>query len=143
MIKDNTLGRVYNPNRPGNERDRLLKVIVVAINEMQSSCVGGNEFKDLSAFLLLSLKAVCRSIEKTTTAWEKRGYWIKADRFRLEWIWLDHSIVNLDRELYKGNWNSIIKVTDEILRYLDAVPLLRNHRFGKPWLGAYKKYKMM
>jgi hypothetical protein len=135
------LGRVYNPNRPGKERERLLKVIVVVINELHSSGVGSSEFEDLSAFLLLSLTAVCRSIEKTTTAWEKRGYWIKADRFRLEWMWLDSCITKLDRELDKGNWSSIINVSDEILRHLDEVPLLRKHRYGKPWLGAYSKYK--
>ncbi len=143
MIEENTLGRVYNPNRPGKERDRFLKVIIVTINKLHNCSVGSDEFKDISAFLLLSTRAVTRSIETTTTAWEKRGYWIKADRFRLEWSWLDKYMNQLDRNIQNGEWDSIVKLADEIHHHLGEIPLLKKHRFGKPWLGAYKKYKKM
>ena len=143
MKEDIASGRVYNPNAPGKERDRLLKVIIVTINELHNNHVGSEEFKDLSAFLLLSSRAVSRSVETTTTAWEKRGYWIKADRFRLEWSWLERHNERLDQNIYKGEWNLIVNVADEIHHHLGEIPLLKKHRYGKPWLGAYKKYKEM
>ena len=33
------------------------------------------------------LEAIDESIEQSVAAWEKRGYWLKADRFRQEWRW--------------------------------------------------------
>jgi hypothetical protein len=40
--------------------------------------------KDLVAFIVLSLQEINNTIDSSVEAWEKRGYWIKADRFRMD-----------------------------------------------------------
>ena len=43
--------------------------------------------KDLVAFVILALREIAAGIEKSVTAWEKRGYWVKADKYRMDWEW--------------------------------------------------------
>ncbi len=35
----------------------------------------------------LALEEINSNIDKSVEAWEKRGYWVKADKFRLDWEW--------------------------------------------------------
>jgi hypothetical protein len=42
----------------------------------------------LAAYCLEQLHALEALTETTTSAWEKRGYWMKADRYRMEWRWV-------------------------------------------------------
>ena len=42
---------------------------------------------DLVAFIALALLEIDANIEKTVAPWEKRDYWVKADRFRMQWGW--------------------------------------------------------
>ena len=43
--------------------------------------------RDLAAFIAISLEKIFETVETSVVAWEKKGYWVKADRFRLEWEW--------------------------------------------------------
>lgn len=134
------MGRVYNPNKPGKEREHLLKLIKVTINEIHDCQVGCDDYKDLASFLSLTLNAVSDTVSTTTAAWEKRGYWLKADRFRLEWSWIDNISQQIESLLRQNDWEALIKLTNEMQSKLVNVPLLKKHRFGKPWVGAYEKY---
>ena len=134
------MGRVYNPNKPGKERERLLKLMKVTIKELHECQAGSDDFKDLASFLSLTLKAVSVTVSTTITAWEKRGYWLKADRFRLEWSWVDNISQQVEVMLRQSDWEALVKLTNEIQLNLVNVPLLKKHRFGKPWVGAYDKY---
>jgi hypothetical protein len=46
-----------------------------------------HETKDMVAFIILALKEISSGIDQSVAAWEKRGYWVKADKYRLEWQW--------------------------------------------------------
>ena len=37
--------------------------------------------------MVLALEEIAVSIDVSVQAWEKRDYWVKADRFRMEWEW--------------------------------------------------------
>lgn len=133
------MGRVYNPNRPGKERTKLLKVMKISIAELQNNPVDSEDYKDLSAFILLTAQAISRTIDTTTSAWEKRGYWLKADRFRNDWSWIESCSKSLDTKIHEVDWDSIINITESIQGNLREINVSKNHRYGQPWQGAYKK----
>lgn len=41
-------------------------------------------WKDITAYVLFALMEIRFSVDNTTNAWEKRGFWLKSDRFRRE-----------------------------------------------------------
>jgi hypothetical protein len=81
------LGRVINPDAVGKERTQLMRSVVLALRELMQQNTIDPMTRDLAAYLALALLAIDETVDTTATAWEKRDYWLKADRFRMEWSW--------------------------------------------------------
>jgi hypothetical protein len=70
-------------------------------------------------------------------AWEKRGYWVKADRFRMEWLWTGQYAEKMKNAVLQDDWATIAMLMPQIAQKFGKVVVSENHRLGKPWLGAY------
>ena len=81
------MSRVINTNGTGKERNTFTRGIVAALRELMKQKEPDAHSYDLVAFIGLSLVAIDANIEQSVKAWEKRDYWVKADRFRMEWSW--------------------------------------------------------
>ena len=81
------MSRVINPESAGKDRTRLTKAIVLAIRELAKQSEPTPASRDLAAFISLALSAIADGIDASVAAWEKRDYWVKADKFRMEWMW--------------------------------------------------------
>jgi len=81
------VSRLINPDSVGKERTRLSKSIVLCIRELAKQSQVTTETKDQAAFIALALQAIAEGIDASVAAWEKRDYWVKADKFRMEWMW--------------------------------------------------------
>ena len=81
------MGRVINPDSSGKERTKLTKSIVKAIRQLMNQSRPDQITKDLAAFIAIGLQDIYLTVDVSVEAWEKRGYWVKADRFRLDWEW--------------------------------------------------------
>ena len=81
------MSRLINPDSAGKDRTRLSKAIVLSIRELAKQQDITSEAKDLAAFIALALQTIAEGIDASVVAWEKRDYWVKADRFRMEWMW--------------------------------------------------------
>ena len=79
--------RIINLNGVGKQRKRLTREVVLAVRELVRQNDITDETRDLAALIALNLQAIYETIDLTVAAWEKRDYWVKADRFRLEWAW--------------------------------------------------------
>jgi len=95
--------------------------------------------KDLTAYVVLALNEISGNIDTSVEAWEKRGYWVKADRFRLEWEWSGKLGNELKTALTKEDWGTIAGCAVKIGQKLNKVTVAEHHRFGTPWVGAYSK----
>ncbi|MDP3184343.1 MAG: hypothetical protein Q8M58_03625, partial [Anaerolineales bacterium] len=84
------MGRLINPDSAGKERTRLTKAVALAVRELAQQTGPGAESRDLAAFIALALAVIAGTIDVSVTAREKRGYWVKADRFRMDWAWAAH-----------------------------------------------------
>jgi len=133
------LSRVINPNVPGKDRTRLKKGIALALRELSRTTETNARTLDLVSFIVLALEGIENTIEVTTTAWEKRDYWIKADRFRREWEWAGRLGKELRPLVLSKNWDAIAAFSPKIFHYVGDVKISERHRMGQPWLGAWKE----
>ncbi len=83
------MGRVIHTQNLSTERNRLMKAMVIALRELGKQNSFTDESRDLAAFLAAALETVAETVERSVEPWEKRGYWLKADRFRMDWAWVD------------------------------------------------------
>jgi len=133
------LSRVYNPESVGKDRTRLSKSIVLALRELMKQTEPNPMTKDLTAFVVLALTEISEHIDVSVAAWEKRGYWVKADKFRLEWEWAETYAKTLKTALLAEEWASVAMTSVKIAQKLNKVTVPEHHRLGTPWVGAWKK----
>jgi hypothetical protein len=93
----------------------------------------------LLAFLVLSLEAIDETIESTVAAWEKRDYWVKADRFRMEWLWTNQVSKQLKEALLLSDWKKASELVDRIAKRLSQLKVKPYARGGEIWEGAWSK----
>jgi hypothetical protein len=133
------MSRVINPNAPGTERTRLMKASAIALRELLSHGKPDDHARDLVAFISAALAAIAEGIETSVTAWEKRGYWLKADRFRLDWEWSGRLSGELESALKKDDWGAIAGLCVKLGEKVQNIKLPKTPRIGQPWVGAWKK----
>jgi hypothetical protein len=133
------LGRVIKTNNIGTERNRLAKSVVLAIRELMKQTQPDDLTCDLAAYIVLALAAISDTIEVSVLAWEKRGYWVKADRFRLEWQWSETYSQKMQSALFEEDWPRVAGIAVQIADKLNKVKVSEKHRLGKPWEGAWQQ----
>ena len=134
------MGRVINPETAGKDRSRLSKSIVIALRELTKQNEVTLNTRDITAYIALALLEISSTIDKTVTPWEKRGYWVKADRFRMEWAWSDTCGNKLLDALKEEDWHTVAVTTATVTEKLAKVNVSERHRLGAPWVGAWKKW---
>lgn len=132
------MSRVINPDSVGKERTRLTKSIVLAVRELARQTEPGPESRDLAAFIALALRAIGDGIDSSVAAWEKRDYWIKADKFRMEWMWAGQVAEKMKAAILQDDWAAVASLMPQIANKLGKVQVAQNHRLGKPWVGAWR-----
>ena len=133
------MSRVINPESAGKDRTRLTKSIVLAVRELAKQQDVNEEAKDLAAFISLALKTIADGIDISVLAWEKRGYWVKADRFRMDWMWTGQYADKMKVAIFTDDWGAIAMLMPQIAQKFSKIEVSRNHRLGKPWTGALKQ----
>lgn len=135
------MSQIINPSTPGKQRTRLTKAIVITIRAFMRQEKPNDNTKNMVAFIILALKEISDGIDKSVTAWEKRGYWIKADKYRLEWQWTGDYADQLRKTFSNENWTEISGLLIQIMGRFSNIKVSDKHRMGKPWIGAFKKYQ--
>lgn len=135
------MAKIYSPESAGKDRTRLSKAIVLALRELMKQSEPNKQTKDLAAFISLALQEIADNIDTSVTAWEKRGYWVKADKFRLEWEWAGTSAKTMGEALLKDDWGLVAVTSARVAQKLQKVTIPQKHRLGTPWAGAWDKLK--
>lgn len=135
------MSRVINPDSAGKDRTRLTKAIVLAMRELAKQSEPTAAARDLAAFIALALSAISQGIDASVAAWEKRDYWVKADKFRMEWMWTGVVAEKMKSAVLAEDWGAVAMLLPQIAGKLDRIQVSDNHRLGKPWDGAYMKLK--
>jgi hypothetical protein len=129
--------RIIKVESAGKDRIQLTKAIVAAIRELGKQNEPGIEARDLVSFIIYSLDAIAASIETSVIAWEKRDYWVKADRFRLDWAWTGKISGKMLSALNDEDWDMVAMLASEIGQKLANVKVSDKKRLGNPWRGCW------
>jgi hypothetical protein len=133
------MSRVINPDSVGKLRTQLIKGIVLSIRELARQTGTGAETRDLAAFIALALKSISDGIDISVTAWEKRDYWIKADKFRMEWMWTGSTAERMRNAVLSDDWATVATLSAQIAQKFNKIQVSENHRLGRPWVGSYNQ----
>ena len=133
------MSRVINPDSVGKLRTQLIKGIVISIRELARQTGTGTETRDLAAFIALALKSISDGIDVSVTAWEKRDYWIKADKFRMEWMWTGSTAERMRNAVLSDDWATVATLSAQIAQKFNKIQVSENHRLGRPWVGSYNQ----
>jgi len=131
------MSRVINPDSVGKLRTQMIKGIVLSIRELARQTETGTETRDIAAFIALALKTISDGIDTSVTAWEKRDYWIKADKFRMEWLWAGSAAEKMRIAVLSEDWATVAALSAQIVQKFSKIQVSQNHRLGKPWVGSY------
>lgn len=136
------MSRVINPNSAGKQRTQLMRAIAIALRELLTHEDVDDSSRDLAAFIAAALMTIADGIEASVTAWEKRGYWLKADKFRLEWEWAGATGKAIERALIEDDWQQIALLCVKVGTKVQNIQLPKTHRLGTPWVGAWRRLRL-
>ena len=137
------MGRVINPEGVGKERTQLLRSVVLALRELMQQNTADNMTKDLAAYIALALQAISETVEVSVAAWEKRDYWLKADRFRMEWAWAGRLGENMRKAVLADNWPLVAETAAAIAEKVKKTEVPKRHGLGTPWEGAWNRLQTL
>jgi hypothetical protein len=132
------LGRVIQTESGSRERTRLSQSIVLALRELMKQSNPDDNSRDLVAYISLALSKIFSTVDASVTAWEKKGYWLKADRFRREWEWTEQTSDILAKAVRGDDWATIALQAAQVGQKLIKVKVTVRNRLGTPWVGAYE-----
>jgi hypothetical protein len=135
------VSRIINPENAGKERTQLMRAIVLALRELMNKPSVDDQTRDLVAFISLALATIYESIDSSVVAWEKRGYWIKADRFRMDWAWTESQGAALRKALLADDWANVALASAQIMQKLKDVVVPQRNQIGTPWVGAWERLR--
>ena len=125
----------------GKQRNQLLKAIVISIRELMKQNSINSSTRDLAAFISSALLTVHDTVDRSVVPWEKRGYWVKADKFRLEWAWTKQLGDEMTQATREEDWGTVAILAAQVGQRLSGTEVSDRHRMGKPWIGAWERMK--
>jgi hypothetical protein len=131
------MSRVINPDSAGKERGHLTRSIVLALRQLAKQTEVDEATRDLAAFIALALIRIDATIDISVQAWEKRGYWVKADKFRMEWMWTRQMGEQMREAVLGEDWGTVARISAQAGQKLVKIKVPERHRLGTPWVGAY------
>jgi hypothetical protein len=135
------LSRVIKIENAGKDRTQLVRAIVLALRELMRQNETDALTYDLAAFISLSLKEIIETVDTSVAAWEKRGYWVKADRFRMEWAWSETLGQAMKQAVRSDDWAGVARIAAQVAEKLGGTKVPVRHKLGTPWIGAWDKLK--
>ena len=134
------MSRIIKTSTPGKERARLSKAIIVTIRAFLRQGEPDQNSRDMVAFVILALEHISSGIDMSVEAWEKRGYWVKADKYRMEWRWSGEYAKKLRKAFSRSAWEEIANLFIQIMQKFNAIKVSDQHRMGQPWKDAFREY---
>jgi hypothetical protein len=134
------MSRITNiDGTPTQQRNAIRRTIAEILRRLMEKKAIDAEAKDMMSFIVYGLRTMDQSIDSSASAWEKRDYYVKADQFRREWLWLPDTASRIEAMIRSNDWATMpIELAGLASRFSDV----RIATFTKSpilWQGAYKK----
>jgi hypothetical protein len=133
------MSRVIHTDGPGQQRHRLRRTIAEMLRRLMRKRRFDDEARDLAALIVFSLRELAAGVDQSASAWEKRGYFLKADRFRSEWEWLEPTAAELSRLIVHEDWKRVPVVLAGLTPRFSDIRVKRLTRSSAVWQGCYDR----
>jgi hypothetical protein len=134
------MSRIIATEGPGKIRSQHRRTIAEALRRLSQKPGLDDEVKDLAALIVFCLLRIADTIEQTTEAWDKRNYYLKADRFREGWRWVEPMTDELSAVIYEERWNQLPEVLVQLMPHFSDITIKKLTRKPSLWEGAYDKF---
>ncbi len=94
--------------------------------------------KDMAAQIVFNLKEINDSVETTVSAWEKRDYWMKAERFMRDWSWSKEAAYNVEDVIRHEAWDLLPGLLADLSLQVADIQIKKMTRNPLAWKGAHK-----
>ncbi len=134
------MSRIISTEAPGKIRHRHRRTVAETLRRLSQKTRVDDEAKDLAALIVFSLLAMADTVDQTIEAWEKRDYYLKAERFREKWRWLEPTTDELSAVLYEEQWDQLPATLAQLMPHFADIRVKRMTRNPRLWRGAYEKF---
>mgnify|MGYP001032363068 CR=1 FL=1 len=132
------MSRLINPNSPGKRRNQLRRTIAEILRHLMLKRELDEEARDMAAALVFCLRGIADTIEVSTVAWEKRNYYLKADRFRRKWEWATPAAERLEDLIVHGHWERLPRELAALAPYFADIRISKMTRAPSTWKASYR-----
>ena len=133
------MSRVINVNNPTKIRNQHRRTIAEILRRLSQKPEMDLEAKDMAAMLVYLLREINSGVHQSIEAWEKRGYWMKAERFLRQWEWTAESAANIEDVLRNNAWDLLPNLLAELFGQFADIQIKSMTRKSSAWRGAYQK----
>lgn len=133
------MSRVIHVDSPGKRRSHSRRTIAEILRYLSRKAAVDDETRDMVAILVYSLRDIRSTIDESAAAWEKRGYWMKVERFVRDWEWIPEMEANIDDVMRHDAWDLLPDLLAELTPHFDDIQIKKLTRSPDQWRGAYAR----
>lgn len=132
------MSRVFRPESLHSRRKRYLRLLAYTLRALLLHNKQDATARDMLAYAALLLDDIQDLVNTTVTSWERKGFWLKADRFRLEWAWVGEMRDALLQALQQEDWETLTGLTAQLFGRISQVEVPKHVKDKQPWEGAWR-----
>ncbi|MBP7999297.1 MAG: hypothetical protein KA314_25575 [Chloroflexi bacterium] len=133
------MSRVINVNNPTKVRNYARRTIAEILYLLPRKQKFDEEAKDMAAAIVYCLREIEGTVETSAVAWEKRDYWMKAERFMREWEWTKEMAANYEDIIREEAWDLLPELLADLMSHFTDMDVKSFMRKPDAWQGAYKR----
>ncbi|MGB4868619.1 MAG: hypothetical protein WBP47_01165 [Candidatus Promineifilaceae bacterium] len=133
------MSRVINLNNPTKIRNQNRRSIAEILRRLSQKPQMDAEAQDMAASLVFLLREIDAGVKQSVEAWEKRGYWMKAERFLRDWEWVAETAANMEDVIRHEAWDLLPDLLGELFPRFADIQLKTMTRSADLWRGNYQR----
>lgn len=133
------MSRVINIDNPAKKRNANRRTIAELLRRLSQKASMDEDAKDMAATIVFALREIHEGVEQTVAAWEKRDYWMKAERFMRDWDWTGEMAANMEDVLRNEAWDLLPGLLAELFPRFADIQIKTMTRKADTWRGAYER----
>lgn len=133
------MSRIIRVENPTTVRNRHLRSIAEILRRLSQKEQMDAEAKDMAAMIVYLLREIDAGVKQSARAWEKRDYWMKAERFMRDWAWTEETAVNIEDVIRNEAWDLMPDLMADLFPHVSDIKIKKMTRKPSLWRGAYKK----
>jgi len=123
---------------PAKKRHAYMRSCAEVLRLLAQRPTFDDEARDMTAFLVFTLRAIYQTIDESAHAWDERNYWKKAEGLREQWRWTRTAADDLEARIRAGRWNDVPPLLLDLVPYFNSITVTAITRDADWWCGALR-----